>query len=675
MNKAWKTLLRENLKKNWLLCVGFLIALLLTSTFPVVRSISYDDSTLVQETVGLILSIGSITYVVIISAFTLLIGIRSFAYMHRVATVTATHMLPVSRKSIFTAKVVAAVVAILIPTLVNVAIIAIIGALIGVKGLFTSVILWVLGSIAIELYVLAMTIIAGTLCGTLVMHFIGAVGLNLIVPVIVLIINFYCNRMLRGYAFAEIWIKIMKWGCPMSNVVSREENMGAGMSLFFIALSIGLICVGYFLFSKRAMEKATDSIAFAGVAPCVVFLLTLIATTLVESYMELFELENVGMVIGFVLSFILSTMLVAKSTKIFNLRTFRNMGISAIIIALIVGSIGLDLFNYNEVNVDAKKLNYAETDLMNQYLNVNLSDVMSGDINRYSGSFFYPDGNEGTRFEDEDNMETVVELCKAYSKIKPKTVEPYYAFGDRNFQFSYSPNRNMYRDFSLISMEEMEKYIKKLYESKEFKTRYTISQINNLDKYKLSYSQTYDDEALINKSDMSKLIAAMDKDFKLRTYEEEKITSKTYAGYISFSYGKGDNNEKNMSIPIRTSDKNTLELLESKGYMENLPFATDKIDSVGITRIDSKEGEEDKYYFADVDNNLYEDMSVRDFMKKYDGQMNGTSYASKYQVLISLKMPASAVAEGYTDSYSICYSEKDAPDFVKNASYKLEGTD
>ncbi|MDO4518235.1 MAG: hypothetical protein Q4B78_03395, partial [Bacillota bacterium] len=94
-----------------------------------------------------------------------------------------------------------------------------------------------------------------------------------------------------------------------------------------------------------------------------------------------------------------------------------------------------------------------------------------------------------------------------------------------------------------------------------------------------------------------------------------------------------------------------------------------------ITRIDSKEGEEDKYYFADVDNNLYEDMSVRDFMKKYDGQMNGTSYASKYQVLISLKMPASAVAEGYTDSYSICYSEKDAPDFVKNASYKLEGTD
>ena len=117
-------------------------------------------------------------------------------------------------------------------------------------------------------------------------------------------------------------------------------SIGTGWGYYAIcaAIGLGLMYLGLVLYRKRKLECAGDFMAFKATEPVFLILFTLTVGAFFQLFAEIFGTgaEYIFLAAGMVVGFFGGLMLLSKSTRVFNKKSFRNLGIFAACVALIL---------------------------------------------------------------------------------------------------------------------------------------------------------------------------------------------------------------------------------------------------------------------------------------------------------------------------------------------------
>ena len=117
-------------------------------------------------------------------------------------------------------------------------------------------------------------------------------------------------------------------------------SLGSGWSYLAICAAVGIIfgALALVLYRKRNLETAGDFIAFKAVEPVFLVLFTLGVGAFFQMFSEVFGYgsQYIFLTMGLIVGFFGCLMLLNKTTQVFSLRTFRNFGIFAVSLAVLL---------------------------------------------------------------------------------------------------------------------------------------------------------------------------------------------------------------------------------------------------------------------------------------------------------------------------------------------------
>ena len=117
-------------------------------------------------------------------------------------------------------------------------------------------------------------------------------------------------------------------------------SFGAGWGYMIICAAIGvaLMALALVLYRKRKLESAGDFIAFKAIEPIFLVLFTLGVGAFFQMFSEVFGYgsQYIFLTMGLIVGFFGCLMLLNKTTQVFSLRAFRNFGIFAVSLAVLL---------------------------------------------------------------------------------------------------------------------------------------------------------------------------------------------------------------------------------------------------------------------------------------------------------------------------------------------------
>ena len=116
---------------------------------------------------------------------------------------------------------------------------------------------------------LAIVVFGGMITGTSVHHFIAAVGFNIVIPAIYLILKMYYTMYLFGYNVSSY--SVLEYLSPILKSFPHDP-IGLKWSLIYLIITAVIIGLSMFLYNRRRLERATDGVAF-GIANVLITLL------------------------------------------------------------------------------------------------------------------------------------------------------------------------------------------------------------------------------------------------------------------------------------------------------------------------------------------------------------------------------------------------------------------
>ncbi|MBQ3921346.1 MAG: hypothetical protein II689_03810, partial [Firmicutes bacterium] len=279
-----------------------------------------------------------------------------FSYLFKTGSTSVTHSMPFSRKRLYVTNYLSAICLTLIPLLVTALIflaftghvdpkeLAALGEGKGIENPYTTkaVLGFFCRYAVISLYGVSLGALAAAVSGTTVIHMLTAGALGLVPMGISFALSAYANKFIYGYSSGDMF------GVERQHPVLAIGGGGFYWSmLIWVAISAVVAVIGYLLYTKRKNERAGDSFVFKGMGWIVEFLLTLAGTSFVGLVFD-YELGILAYAIGFVISILVSTMIVRKSFRIFDGEFVKTALIILVAIALIIGSFVFDVFGISK---------------------------------------------------------------------------------------------------------------------------------------------------------------------------------------------------------------------------------------------------------------------------------------------------------------------------------------
>ena len=115
-------------------------------------------------------------------------------------------------------------------------------------------------------------------------------------------------------------------------------GFGWGYLAICAAIGVALLALALVLYRKRKLESAGDFIAFKAIEPVFLVLFTLGVGATFQLFSEMFGYgsQYIFLTAGIIVGFFACLMLLNKTTRVFTLRTFRNFGIFAASLAVLL---------------------------------------------------------------------------------------------------------------------------------------------------------------------------------------------------------------------------------------------------------------------------------------------------------------------------------------------------
>ena len=485
--------------------------------------------------------------------FTMIAAIVVFRYMHLVNAAAVCHSLPVTRGQLYIGHLISGYVLASAPVIVNSAILMILSkpvyydenmyyssATEAIRGrdMFTvkAVLVTMLLLLLIMLFVYVISVFAGMLCGTSVMHIIGAVGLNVLAPALLAFVCEYAQLFLYGFSTSSAMRHTIKLSTPVLSISSmrarafpNSDSINILPVIVYILIAAVIVATGYFLYRQRKLENAAEPLAFKIMVPVVCGLITFFAATLIGLFAGEESRFFIWFIAGTAVFYILSRMLALKTTRVFNRNTFKAFGVYAVIIALFISIFAFDVTGYENRIPKQADIKSVSTDILSRYIQTDRK------ANR-------------AEFTSKENIENIRNLHREFLLRKSGAVisgslDSFLGDSERSCSYTLKNSHTLKRSYDAsFDFIKNSRAIKAIYESDEYKDIYSLynNDLSNVSVSLVSYTSDEYYSAEIKTAEIDGLIAAIEKDFKDRTFEEE-LDANNALGAIEISLSGPDN--------------------------------------------------------------------------------------------------------------------------------------
>lgn len=609
-----KPLILEDLRRFWAIPALAFLVYFLSGVFPILMAYNNLDGGMARY-IEMSLNNQQPFYMFAHLMFPVMAAVVIFRYLQSVSSVSVMHSMPFTRAKLYNSGFLCGLILIAAPILVNGLILLAVskpafrqygterGLVTESVNLFAraDILNWIWVSLIIVFVIYAVSVFAGMVTGNALMHFATAIWFNFLIPSLYAVFIAYFSRFLYGFDTSGNWVEFGMRISPFLNALQSGGDFGAGSSIYYIVSFFILYGVTAFLYQKRKLEHATDSLAFGFMEPVICYLIAFLGMTLLGFYFEVLGESELyfygGLAAGTLIFFIMGRMIVKKTPRIFNLKSLRSAGIYSLIAVLFLLGVNFDVIGFEKrVPAPAKVGGYIINEYFSQgkygmmyaggpYYNDSYSSGPGYGENRYGDSFRLKDPgnieavtalhknfiNNRARFEDQKNVYTSSVLI-AYN---PDSAFPM----TRRYQIDY--------DFYKNSPE-----FKQIYESSEFKNHYAPGNLNyiGLTEIYVNSDIPYKENIIIkNKADMEEFMSCLDRDYKAQAFGDMVSLKHPYAmANIDFTY-KDKNSDtperilnNSVSYKITSEYKNTIQWLADHGYGGRFEHDVDGIDHIEL---------------------------------------------------------------------------------------------
>jgi len=584
-----KPLILENLRRFWAIPALAFLVYFLSGVFPILMSYSHlnDMASYIQMS----LNNQQPFYMFAHLMFPIMAAVVIFKYLQGISSVSVMHSMPFTRAKLYNSGFISGLILIAAPILANGLILLAIskpvynqygtesGIFVESINLFSraGILNWLWVSLLIAFVIYAVSVFAGIVTGNSLMHFAAAIWFNFLIPALYAVFIAYFSHYLYGFDTSGNWTEYGMRISPFLNVLQNEGVFGIGSTIYYIASFLILYGITSFLYQKRKLEHATDTLAFAFMEPIICYLIAFLGMTLLGFYFEVLGQSELymyaGLAAGTVIFFIIGQMIVKKTPRIYNMKSLKSVGIYTLIAVVFILGLNFDITGFEKrvpAPDDTASFTISESFALGSIPNMSYVDGRPVNLG-------FGDGND-FRLKYPENIKAVIELHKAMVDNKARfqslenvlTSSMYLEYDTESF-FPLSRLYQIDYEFYKNSPE-----FKMIYESKEFKDYFAPSNLNyvKLTDISINSNMPYKESVEIKKkADMQEFLACLDKDYKAQSFDDLTSLKHPYAmANINFTWKNNNSNLQDRptanseTYKITQSCKNTIQWLEEHGY-------------------------------------------------------------------------------------------------------------
>lgn len=380
-------LIRENFKLCWYVPALAFLLYFFAGIFPIILNLS--DMGSIARYVNNSLNNYNVIYPIYMAGIPLVAAMLMMSFFHKPAKALALHAQPYSRSKLFNSHVVSGWLMCIIPVILTALLYLVfmretliystselVMDSLYVTGepvadshniyTFGAVMSWLASSIGIITFFYGMYIMAGSLTGNTAMHLLLSGLFFIIVPALLLIVSTYCESYIEGFVSLPDWLSdVMRCFNPLIMMITSgmETIVAAKTTLTYLVLGLVFIAAGGAAYRLAKLEKVGDSMIFRPVEEIITYLVVFVGMTVFGFFFQTFKSDSkafliIGMVIGTLITFFITKVVMARSVKIFNMKNLKSLGVYVVIAALFTA---FTVFDITGISKRLPKLDQVES--------------------------------------------------------------------------------------------------------------------------------------------------------------------------------------------------------------------------------------------------------------------------------------------------------------------------
>lgn len=380
-------LIRENFKLCWYVPALAFLLYFFAGIFPIILNLS--DTSIIARYIENSLNNYNVVYPLYMAGIPLVAAMLMMSFFHKPAKALALHAQPYSRSRLFNSHVVSGWLMCIIPVVLTALLYLVFmretlihtiyetaADSIFVMGspdtvsiniyTFGAVMSWLASSIGIITFFYGMYIMAGSLTGNTAMHLLLSGLFFIIVPALLLIVSTYCESYIEGFVSLPDWLSdVMRCFNPLIMMITSgmETIVTAKTTLTYLVLGLVFIAAGGAAYRLAKLEKVGDSMIFRPVEEIITYLVVFVGMTVFGFFFQSFKSDSkafliIGMVIGTLITFFITKVVMARSVKIFNMKNLKSLGVYVVIAALFTA---FTVFDITGISKRLPKLDQVES--------------------------------------------------------------------------------------------------------------------------------------------------------------------------------------------------------------------------------------------------------------------------------------------------------------------------
>ncbi|MBR5641897.1 MAG: hypothetical protein IKW92_07180 [Firmicutes bacterium] len=351
------TLIRENFKRFWPIMAGGFLFWIVCGPFALAlggRPYSYSMMSTILRHINpapIMLNI----------LLPVALAVAVFSYLHRTNSAGVMHAMPYSRKSLFVSNYVSGLVMALLPVLVITLILLAMNTGVRPEYYMDASSVFTFGDFArffleeftIITFVYSISVFAASISGLSVIHTLTAAALNFIVPVVYLVLMGYMDIFEYGFNAGTLIEEVALRMNPYIRIL--DDRLSAKEVAIYLVIALVITVLAYLLYKARHLERAGESYVFRPAKYIIGFLMVFVCSSL-TGFVFHGQLGVAAFIPGFVVGYVVSQMIVNKSTKIFTKECLTSGLVYALVIAACICVFRFDLVGYQKRVPDASRV-------------------------------------------------------------------------------------------------------------------------------------------------------------------------------------------------------------------------------------------------------------------------------------------------------------------------------
>ncbi len=605
-----------------------------------------------------------ILFILIAPIFT---AILFFRYIQVKNSSDMIHSLPIKRSVLYRSHAVVGAFLLALPVIINgfICVLLDIAMKLGKYYSTYDVFQWMGVTILICLVFLCVCISVGMVVGSSIMQGMLTYILLVLPAAMAILLSENLDGFVYGFVYnnvnseklspvTRIWKMSTRYNNDVINKISMNEI------IVYVVVCIVLYLLGMFIYNKRKLEVASKSIAFKGLEYVFKYGVTFCSMLVGGIYFRVTQKSLHWLLIGFLIASLIgyfaAEMIIKKSLRVF--KSVKGYVIYAAVIVLVIVGVKFDVIGYENKMPSLGNVDSVYFSEGFEHLN----------FYKYNKDVYF----------DKNDVENIYDFHKQIIEEKSKNKDKNNNGQSRRVIFIYNlKNGSKIQRGYDVSLENYAKYLKPIYESKEYKKmNYEVLQVNALDIEKITihpFANIKGQTVIINPNDIKEAVDVLKKDINNETYEPNSEQIRPWA---NIEFMMDDNNLKKYPqlIDRRNNRESNVQLswkksyilfdqwLKEKGYLEGSRITSKDISYALVEKVDNMDDllQKLKNGKVKIDENSAKNLKITD---KNQIEICIRSYKDEWRNKSSKYVIGFYNQDGKNIEYG-SFSEKDLPDFI-----------